>query len=608
MATEKDTQRQDDQEQDGSPDSQETEHNLAIRERIREQCRARLMECARQADSAMSEKDVEVYVDLLVSEDGLDKGKPKDDDEKTKWAQQSLQEQIPRFIEKAKAAGQKVMALLKEARDEHAISKENMLEWVCRMKDGSWMQTEEFIKNKLPTYVKNWKKVAADRRKLLKDPRMKTLKASKILDEKELATFMNGAAFLNVHYEKRVHLVGLIKASLSKVEAGPNMDELKEMAMDKLKEAVSMGILGSNKVGVWMGRIFSDEHSEETIQNFLNGKGQFPLSTLMSNWKEVKGRFDNLASLRDKKGTPMSFRFVSTQVFLGWEYEKRASYVEEAERRFEAIESEPDLFLRIRHELDVKDWEAAEEMITDAEAKEWSQEDQQKLASMKQFLKSHRTETAEEDVEKQSPSPDEIVEDMREALQMIPFDHIRQRFVTAMKYDYQTLWALCTMHYNWEWCRLNGYSSDEIDHRLRETAKQETYIAEEHGASRDHVNLDATTDTSVKVFRDSNDTNSAQAIHVDNTTDNEQLVQKVHQNKDNRAVWYWTRIMEKDVPYSFFQYMIHNIQPRLKSGMRKLDSMGYKFTESGPARRKDGQMELAKKEEKSDNTGYALAA
>lgn len=569
---------------------------LAVRNQIRSECRERLMDCARQVDSAMNEDDVEVYVELLVGESGLEKGKPKDEQEKTQWARESLQKQIPLFIEKAKKAGQKVIRLLEEARKEHAISKENMTEWVGRMKDGSWIQTEEFIQNKLPEYVKNWKKVAAERRKVLKDPRMASLKDSKILKSEELEVFLSGAKFLNQHYDKRVHLVGLVKAALSKVEGGQSMEELKEQAFEKLQEAVAAGILAPNKIGVWMARIFSDEHTPDTIRGFLNGKGSFPLSTLMGNWTQVKGRFDNLQKLRADKGTPRSFRFVKTEVFLGWEYEKRASYVEEAERRFEAIESEPDLFLRIRHELDTKDWEAAEEMIAEAGEREWSLEDQQKLTSMKRFLEGHRPKEEGKDTEakKQSPSPDEIVEDMREALNMIPFPHIRDRFIHAMNYDYQTLWALCTMQYNWEWCRLHGYSSDEIDHSLRHTAKQETYIAQEQGgAHRGHVNLDATTDTSVKVFRDDNDTRSAQAIHVDETTDNGQLVHKIHQNKDNRAVWYWTRIMEKNVPYSFFQYMIHNIQPRIKSGMRKLDRMGYKFTEHGPARKKDGTVNYA---------------
>ncbi len=599
MANEKDQKRQDEDNPDDRDDgTQEAEHNVHVRERLRAEYRSKLSEIAMNKDMPISVNDIDEILEA-ISEEHLEKY-AKTEKEKMEWVLDYRSDVLPRYERKAREVGRKFMGMLSDARKEHAISKENMDEWMLRMKDGSWEKTREFIENKFSDYVKNWKKVAADRRELLKDPRMKTLKASKILDGKELETFMSGAAFLNEHYEKRVHLVGLVKASLRGLENGKSLDELKEMAKDKLKEAVDLGILAANKVGVWMSRIFSDDNSEETIQSFLNGKGQFPLSTLMGNWKEVKGRFDNLSKLREDKGTPRSFRFVSTEVFLGWEYEKRASYVEEAERRFEAIESEPDLFLRIRHELDVKDWEAAEEMITEAEGKEWSQEDQQKLVSMKQFLKSHRGEKTEESAEHQSPSPDEIVEDMREALAMIPHDHIRARFVTAMNYDYQTLWALCTMQYNWEWCRQHGYSSDEIDHKLRNSAKEETYEAQEQGgAHRGHVNLDATTDTSVKVFRDDNDTRSAQAIHVDESTDNSQLVHKIHQNKDNRAVWYWTRIMEKKVPYSFFEYMIHNIQPRLKKGMRKLDSMGYKFTESGPARRKDGRTEMVGAEAKN---------
>lgn len=599
---------------DGASDShdmdREAVRQLAIRDQIRAKCRDDLLACAVDPGTAMNEKDVETYMEQLFGERGLENAK--DEREKTQWLRENMNKQVPLFIKQATAAGNEVMNALRQARKEKAISLENFAEWMGRLKDGSWLKTQEFIEKKMTTYVINWMEIAKKRRELLKDPHMEMLKESGILKKDEMDDFLSGVKFLNVHYKRRVHLVDLVKAALSRTKEGQGMEAMKKTARTQLDDAVEQGFLAKNKVGTWMKRIFDSDWSPMTIQNFLSGKsidGVLSLTHLKNNWREMKERFDGLDDRRKKEGTPRSFRFVKNEVFLNMGYPEQKSYVREAEHRFDDIEKAPDLFKKIRHELDTKDWEAADELIAEADGGNWSEEDVDKLDSMKSYLKAHRPKVqAKQEVKEEKPNPDDILGDMREALHMIPHEHIRKRFEIAMEYDYQTLWALCTEHYNEMWCRQHGYASDEINHEIKEEVKEDTYDAMENGISRGHVALDATTDTSVTAFREENDTRSAQAVFVDSSTDNRSLVEKIHRNKDNWSVWYWTRIVEKDVPYEFIEYMIRNIQPRLKRGMRKLDGMGYRFTKTGPARKKDGSVQYAKAEAKDEGAHYATMA
>lgn len=596
---------------DGHDVDREAVHQLAIRNQIRAKCRDDLLACAVDPGTAMNEKDVETYMEQLFGERGLENAK--DEREKTQWLRENMNTQVPLFIKQATAAGNEVMNALRQARKEKAISLENFAEWMGRLKDGSWLKTQEFIEKKMTTYANNWMEIAKKRRELLKDPRVEMLKESGILKKDELDDFLSGVKFLNVHYKRRVHLVDLVKAALSRTKEGQGMEAMKKTARTQLDDAVEQGFLAKNKVGTWMKRIFDSDWSPVTIQNFLSGKsvdGILSLTHLKNNWREIKERFDGLDDRRKKEGTPRSFHFVKNEVFLNMGYPEQKSYVREAEHRFDDIEKAPDLFKKIRHELDTKDWDAADELIAEADGGNWSEEDAEKLDSMKSYLKEHRPKApAKQEGKKQEQGPQEILDDIREAVQLVPVDHMRERYqITMEDYDYQTLWALCTEIYNEKWCQIHGYASREQNFETMQYVKDNTYSAMENGISRGHVALDATTDTSVTAFREENDTRSAQAIFVDSTTDNRALVEKIHRNKDNWSVWYWTRIVEKDVPFEVIDYLITNVQPRLKRGMRKLEAMGYRYTRSGPARKKDGSVQYAKAEAKDEGAHYATMA
>ncbi len=467
------------------------------------------------------------------------------------------------------------------------MSQASVDKWIKRFKDPNvhYKAKEQFVRTKLPANIERLKAVQAKRAELLKNPSIKKLTSSQV---KDLDKLLSDEKFVGLHYTKRADLVAAVNAALN-AQTG-RMPALHASAKQMLESAAQEGVLSWSKIGRWMQRIFGKDAKEEQIKAFLIGSGPNSLGRLVGNWREAKRHFDKLEAKREKLGTPPSFRFVSIDVFLGWSFDKRTSYLTEADNRFSSFENERYDFLQIRHALDSKDWEEAGDLIAQAKKKPLTKPDQAKLASMESFFRAHSKQAPKAKEKKEGESPIEVLTKMRNALNQIGYASIKDRYVHAMQHDYSTLWALCTMYYNWQWCRERGYSSDEMDAGLKEDAKEKTYEHIEHGQPKGHVINEMTSDTSMKpAARNDEHTKSAQGIFVDETTDNSVLIEKfVKPNRYNRAVWYWTRFMEKNIPYGHMQYVIQHVHPVIKSGMRKLDQMGVRYTDSGPAQYKRG--------------------
>ncbi len=466
------------------------------------------------------------------------------------------------------------------------ISQASYDRWIKRFKDQDvhYKTKEAFVRKDLPARFGKLQEIQLKRADLLKNPDINKLSSSEV---KDLDKFLTNEKFVTLHWTRRADLVAAVNAALTAKER--NMGNLHANAKEKLESLASEYILSRSKIGRWMQRIFAKDNKEEKIRTFLFTEETNSLHALAKSWREAKQHFDKIEAKRERLGTPPSFRFVSIDVFLGWSFDKRTSYLTEADNRFSSFENERYDFLQIRHALDSKDWEEAGDLIAQAKKKKLTKPDEAKLASMESFFRAH-SKQAPKAKEKQTESPDDVLSKMRNALNQIGYASIKDRYVHAMNHDYSTLWALCTMYYNWQWCRERGYSSDEMDASLKENAKEQTYDHIEHGQPKGHVINEMTSDTSMKpAARDDQHTKSAQGIFVDETTDNSVLIEKfVKPNRYNRAVWYWTRFMEKNIPYGHMQYVIQHVHPVIKSGMRKLDEMGVRYTDSGPAQYKRG--------------------
>lgn len=458
------------------------------------------------------------------------------------------------------------------------ISVENMKEWSDRFKDPGvlYKQKETFIRDKMPGYIERWKNVAQKRAELLKNPAVKSLTTAEV---PKLRAFLDENAFLNLHYNDRASLVAMVETALG------TTGSTKQLYLDAkatLEEAADEGVIGHHTVGGVLQKIFAEKNLV-LLAKFVRGKEGFTLRDYIRKCRALRSRFDGIETRRKEKGTPHIFHFVKLDVFLSWDYKKQKSYLSLGEHSFESLASTPPLFLKIRHALDAKDWDEAGECLDEAEMRkgEWSETRRQELVSMRQFWKEHCTDGGGNRGEK--PQAMQILERMRGAMGQIKHASIRDRLRRGMEWDSKTLWVLCTMYYNWEWCRRHGYSSDHIDHVQKAQAKNDTYRHMEFGQPRDHIVNEMSGDTSrMPAARTDRDTRSAQGIFVDEHTDNRLLARMAFENKDNWSFWYWTRMVEKDIPFAEIQYLVYNVFPILKQGMRQLDSMGIRYTDKGP--------------------------
>lgn len=553
-------------------------------EEQRDIVRRKCLSAVKQAtmSTILSDADVQAYYDQVLSESALEVSAFMSHEEKLKALRDDERTWIPKIIADAAELERDFRADLKVAKEAGGISDADAAKWLQRLKDSNtiYMKKKDFIKNTFPEYHKGWMKLGKDLKKIKEDAARIGVNPNTMPELRAV----NASGFLDLHFRFKRSKADEAIAALRAFEKGeyssPGVEahdeKLYTKAKKMLKEAVDDEILAPWKMGEWLRRIFESSADPKAIRAFIEGKTNTSLGRMMERWRAVRKGFDRVEMMRERHGTPRTFHFVHADIFLGWHYERRTSYVAEAERRFEDIRKVPYEFLQIRHELDAKDWEAAEDLIATVDGKPMSTENQEKLEGMKKYLREHSGHRAVPQSAKTDQEVTQANDDLRAALDQIPYAAVKNRFLRAMEYDYDTLWALCTMYYNWEWCRKRGYSSDEKDLEFEEIAKQSTYDHIRNGQPRGYAINDFTADTSVEpAARSASDTRSPQVIHVDNTTDNGTLLKYIHHNRHNRAVWYWTRITEKEISFEKIQEIIQYIQPVVKRSARKIFAAGY---------------------------------
>lgn len=463
------------------------------------------------------------------------------------------------------------------------ISTESITEWSNRFKKESvhYKDRERFIRETLPRWIDNWRRVAQERAAQMKNPAFASVTTAQVPD---LAKFKDENVFLNLKFPARENLVGLVKSAI--IACGSGRTALHAKAMAMLYGAVNDGYLSPSKVGVWMQRIFESGAKPELIEQFIRGEGSNPLRELIRKWGDVRARFDKIEDRRSKEGSPASFSFVKEYVFLDWHYERRKAYVEEAERRFTDPSVEKYDFLRIRHALDVKDWADADALIGDVKSKALqrplSSEDASKLQSMEKYLHENR---GKKQSSKENPSSDEIRKKMHAALALIPtranvIKHIAEEILHTN--DPDAIRAFGSTIYNRWWCWQRGHLNEKKELYWRKRSKSDTYEHFEHGQPTKLANNNIAADTSKRpAIRTSNQTRSPQLLHLssaENENDTVMLSREIYNNKNNRSFWYWTSIIVENVPIEDYIFIVRNVFPVLKWGMRTLKARDDTFT------------------------------
>ncbi len=565
------------------PESDSGEFQRGVRDNIRKDCRQKLEECARDSNSALSLSNVAEIERAGFSEEAL--AFAVTEEKKTDALLEWLEKFIPELIGDAKAAG----STIDEAERNHWILKSSADAWRKKMKMGSWTEKRAFVTGKdvspqahtLRAFRKNWERIAHDA-KAVKELEMKLRLTPEELQSIPPLRALHAPSFRDgsLSYADRRTIVDAalkyLRARLSKQAAGEplaqSITSLQKRIQEKMKAVDAVPEIRST-IRSHVERTFKNKEKANTADDY-----QSFLREVLSEWPRIQ-QFAQLEERRKKEGTRPNFKFVQFSVFFfDWSNGQQQTYLQEGERSFIDVLKTKGIVLKIRHELSAEDWDEAEALISEAKlVKNLTEEDRADIRSMEAYLHEHSGGKRRFN-SKEQPDPATIYGRMHQALRGISSASVRRRYELACSYDYQTAWAYMTQVYNWKWCRLHGYSTDEVDEGFRRRAKAETYQHLKHGQPRGYANNDFSGDTSRQpAARSEHGTRSPSVTNIDASTDNDALIKFVHRNNDNRSVWYWNRFVTKNFTYNQTLHVIDNIHPVLKWGMRELKKLNLPF-------------------------------
>ncbi len=506
---------------------------------------------------------------------------PLTEDEIAGW-ERTVEMLHSRHLESGKALKEKTQTILGKAYADKLISRESRDRWLYERFENAainFKAREYFVNYQLPSYVRAWETVKRQRGLLEKNPIAMKLTSREV---KDIEKFHSESSFLTLHYDAKVNLVSAVQAAVNAKKR--KQDALYSEAKRMLEATAAAGFLAESKVGVWLHRLFSRNHTSDEIAKFVRGTLK---RTFIPNWTKVRYRYDR-TERQMEDAEIRGFQRLPPHKFLMLTYEQRESYVDEAERRLRIHENVEeaqksklyDMKLRIRHDLDTEDWEGADELIQEAE-KIATGEDVHEIESMKRYLTAFRDRKKEE----QTPMQDaeQALEEMRTAFAQIPIP-LRSLYFSALTIGYPTLESICSLIYNRIWCWEHGFLDAKIEEELHGSAASDTQRVLKEGhrkRGRENIDLDAVDDIQAPGAVRTYDRGEwgATVIHY-SPESRGKLLARVGENR-GFAFNYWTTLVPKDVPYVQQQSLVHNVNWVLKKGLRTLRKHQVPFTLTG---------------------------
>ncbi|MAE39250.1 MAG: hypothetical protein CL969_06500 [Euryarchaeota archaeon] len=440
--------------------------------------------------------------------------------------------------------------------------------WLKKMYSSKihWSDKERFIYGKFPSLVKNWAKMNKDIKKI-KDEAKKDETLKQVPEVKKILT---GDGLKG--YKEWRNAVDLALGAFEAHKRG-NTALYKEAKNILDWAAKSQNVLSENKIGTWMHRIFKSSTSNENIRKFVQGSDSKSLRGMIGRWTDVKTKYDNIENKRNKNGTPRAFHFVTTNKFLEWHYTKRLAYVNEANQRFADFAKEKPIFLDIRRELDMEDWDSAQVLIEKAEGMDLNTDDQNKLKSLRWYLREHRTE----EVGIKSEKNDEIEHpglELNRLLSLVPtsLQALYRNSIKADKWD-----CLKALMYNRVWCHEKGRVLDENrEAEMEERASEVTKNRIDHGDQGDHTlcNVDQFQDPSIRGYAHTG-INKSQILFA-SPIGYDSIISRMKQ-EDCWRFRYWTTLIPKGISFGTHAYVVKKLNHQISSVIRKMSSDDYKW-------------------------------
>lgn len=443
---------------------------------------------------------------------------------------------------------------------------QNTLEWVRK----AWLKEHFFA------YAERWQAVGKKREDVLALAKKHKLTSRKI---PLLAKLEDKEGFLNKSYYDRVQLASQAHAAI--LAAEQKEGRLYRDAQKYLRSLTTGPgrTLHPKKVGRWLERLFSSDDPQNFFKEVI-----VPYSR---EWAALRGEYDEVAAEMKGKGVPRGFWKASVDDFLWMHRDQRASYLEQArhamalqERAQEHKEEKLDGFkLAVRHDLDIKDWEGAEDSIATG-LRAFPQDPE--LLSMQRYLASHRTDKGKgkEKQENKQETADiaRTKQEMWEHLRNMPTSMQKLAIKVLQHPDPKAFRRFRQMIYNRAWCRAHGFLNDEREQAQsqNEENKELTRHRQEYGHTTGYEVQHVDGDTATKqAIRSKN--RKPQVVYAD-ATGIDSMASVIVRERDNEWFGYWTTLILRDVDFTKHNEVLQNNLFPLMQAKRKLAAAGEEFT------------------------------
>ncbi len=456
-----------------------------------------------------------------------------------------------------------------------AIDRDTIQRWDQRFRDPmvDYKSKENFILRILPEYMKNWRKVAENRQKVMEKAKKEGVN---LADTPPLHKLMNEEAFLKLDYQERADLVAKASSMMTAKEVNLEPKWNKARALLKPLTIGPERCLHPNKIGRWLERMMTHCHNAKEADQFIEDT----LLPYIENWRSARAEYDSLHAI----GIPRGFHAASELKFLGWEFEKRQSYLEELRRSQETADEFAETALAqekraIRHDVSIKDWEGAEERL--GPALEEHPEDPD-LQSLERYIRSHKPKQGEKEEGKEEmdllTKPQQHLDTIHQLLRQAP-PQLARIYRMALFKGAKTLRRTNQLLYNRIWVRERGYTNDkdEFMHANSNHNKEKTkqYVDDGHTHDFERNVIDGET-AKEEAVRD--ECRSPQALYV-SSENFEPVMQKIHDNAGNENFGYWTTAFLTDVDYDAQASSVKNLQRPILNELRALEKYGYQYTD-----------------------------
>lgn len=414
---------------------------------------------------------------------------------------------------------------------------ENLLEW----------DRKEWLRNTFPTYCHNWKKVADDRVSVVDKANKLGLSTS---DIPELAKVESTTQFLSMNYEDKKDIVlrlnALIEAHVK------NKETFVHDLQNELTSWAAAGLVHETKIGKWMNAAMQSENPEAFVKNIL-----LPLK---QNWQVAAARFGQLNFALSAQSLPHGFKPATQNEFILMNDEQRISYLAVAELRLkDAQEADKTLVsarARIRHSLDTKDWEGAEEELKTAHEQWPNDEEFQAISS---YIEAHKPKTEAKETMEKTPDPQEVNQDIRLLLRNLDGETY-ETHAWACTRGPEKAEALFNMMYNHLW----EEETAQLQAKEHRTANEPIIVAQREEAPEQ-------------------DEEESMEVTTKEVIETRQIIaEQAEEEEDER-----TKSMTfESLTFERHRRIVKGLHNPLKRKLRELDKLGYRYSVTGDPRPK----------------------